>query len=477
MFFFAAVPMLLYRMLENHHHWKLSVAEFFGISVEMLIEVCQVLGTLTGINVELNIGFAQFLEVMNFFDIGAYVSVECLARDMSDPLRYWVIMAVIPLIIVVTWIEFLLFKILPVPQRFKWKTTRTWNLSMKIFNTIFVSQISIGVMPLQCFKHPNGVVRTVMDFPATDCSTGEYVPMLLGGLLSLFISALFLAYLTFEMWRAPRKLNSPNGKEYMEIILFSVEDFRSDMYWFNIPMKIQELLLGFVTLVWTSNARFQLSGFTSIFVLSLWITCTAWPFKPPILNLMLTVLYFLIALSLHLAGDQAPPPDQYTKDWSQALTFVSAFCGFMLMIAFIGCGICNRIFQKNQLYAITQLRYQPNFAEIATMWNNCAALNGDQLAAQLEFWEIGQIQGFEKILPVLSQQLEQAEWGTSMRFASAKNHAAMIKGMDKEAASSQDDTMAACVSIGEARQQQAAFNQEQLTPGVWSAGAIVQVSV
>jgi hypothetical protein len=444
----------------------------------MIIEVCQVIGTLSGIAVTLHVDFQNLMNYLNFFDFSAYISVECLARFMSDSTKYWILMGMIPAMIVVAWIWYLLFMVLPVPSRFKWKFTRTWNLSMKIFNTVFVSQISIGVMPLQCNLHPNGVVRTIMDFPGTICDgNAEQISMNIAGAISLLLSALFFAYLLLEAWRAPKKLNGPNGVAYMEMILFSVEDFRSDMYWFNIPMKLQEAALGFVTVIWVSNEKHQISAFTCIFIVSLWATCMCWPFKPPLLNFMLAVLYFLLCMGLHMASDQCKAPDERMKDWAQSLTFTCALMGFLLMIALIGLGICNRIFQKNQLFAVTQMRYQPDFNQIATMWNNCAALSGEALAAQLEFWEIGQIGGFERILPVLSSQVEHAEWGTGMRFASAKNHAAMIKGMDQEAHQSREEAMSGTVSIGEARQQQQAFNQEQLTPGVWSAGAIVQVSV
>jgi hypothetical protein len=283
-----------------------------------------------------------------------------------------------------------------------------------------VTQVTIGLMPFMCYSHPNPLIKSITEFPATTCDSPNAQVMNVGGILSVLVSLAFLGYLAFEMWRAPQKLNSPNGSTYMESILFSIEDFRSDMFFFNIPMKLQELSLGLVTVVYPDNARHQITAFMFIFIISLFLMSMCWPFKPPLLNLTLIALYLLICLGLHVAtvdlGD--PTPDDVSNaSWC---TYIFSVVGFSFMIVTILVGIVNRIFQRNQLFAVVQLRPHPDYAAIATMWNGCGALSGQQLAAQLEYWEIGQIANFERILPILSQQVEHTSFGSAVRFASSK---------------------------------------------------------
>jgi len=483
------IPHALYKLLLNHHHWKLSVTESLIISIEMLIEVIQVLGTLLSINIDLHPDLIVMMESLNVFEI-SFFRVPCLASEVTDPVRYWVAMMLIPVLIIITWIEFAIMKPLPLPPKIKWRFAPTWNMACKIFNTIFVSQVSIGLSPFICFQHPNPLLtKSISEYPSVLCwESSEHTLMMIGGAVSMIMSIGFLVYLVFEMCRAPRKLNGPNGHTYMESILFSVEDFRSDMYWCNIPMKLQELALGVVTVMFPDEARHQVTGFMVIFLVSLALITLGWPFKPPLLNVVLCALYAFIVAALHLATNQLPPASDDQKDRSNAVTFAFALVGFSLMVFVVLLAVTNKCVQKNKLFAIAQLRRHPDFKALGNMWNNCAALSGQQLAAQLEFWEIGQIVNFERILPVLSANVELASWGSAVRYASAKHHADMVKGMDPNFNQQKEEVMGAVQSIGDTRQQSAARASQQGNQAAapvpeanagkgWQGGAIVQVSV
>ena len=94
-----------------------------------------------------------------------------------------------------------------VPLRFQWTLSKTRSMACKIFNMIFISQLSIGVVPFVCYSSPNGKM-SVSAFPSITCFEAEEVRsylashhfgMVILAIFSLVLATTFFAYLCFEV--------------------------------------------------------------------------------------------------------------------------------------------------------------------------------------------------------------------------------------------------------------------------------------
>jgi hypothetical protein len=106
--------------------------------------------------------------------------------------------------------------------------------------------------------------------------------------------------------------------EYMQAIVFMIEDFRIEAYYWNCLLKFQEFMFAFVLVVEPNSAQVQGILFIVMLVVSLGLTTRFWPLKCPIINVLLNSAYGVLALLLASMVALTPSP----QDGSNTL-FVS----------------------------------------------------------------------------------------------------------------------------------------------------------
>jgi hypothetical protein len=237
-----------------------------------------------------------------------------------------------------------------------------------------------------------------------DIENNEFWAMCVAGALSLLLSMLYFAYLCFEMYRAPGKLSGPGGKEYITMIVFAVEDFRSEAYYFNIPAKIQEMLLAFVFVYEPDSARKQLLFCFIILIISLGILCRAWPFKPPLLNLTFAFVYGLMASMLHSATSLLPSTADEEQSYFEhcMLNFLVASCTLMLLTLFVAA--VGLAISRDNLLPIVHLRRTPDTKMLYERWKNIALLDEQAFTDVVNSWQIYTVSSLEILMPSLSSR-------------------------------------------------------------------------
>jgi len=181
------------------------------------------------------------------FEFGSLIPQACLFVGASDNLLFFVTAFAFPIVIAYSWLFFALSKILP--ARFRWTLDKTKNMSGKILNTVFVSQITFSMIPMTCYSHPGGTQKSVADYPATLCGTQGHIIMIVWGVISLLVAIGFLAHILWIIKKVPQIIASPDHDNLVLPIVFLIEDFRVESYWMILPAKAFEFGLAMVGVV------------------------------------------------------------------------------------------------------------------------------------------------------------------------------------------------------------------------------------
>lgn len=227
----------------------------------------------------------------------------------------------------------------------------------------------------------------------------------------------------------------------MEQIVFSIEDFKSGAYYFNIPMKLQEFLLSMVPVVNPDEPRHQITMFLVIFLISIVCVTRTWPFKAPLLSAVMVAIYSLILLVLTGAKDILPEATLAVQIESAKTMFAFAMLAFVTMLSFVFNCFVNLLVGK-KLFVTTMMRGEPHYEAIKNMWATAKDLDPDDLVKCVHHWEIFHATKLETILPVLWNAINSdgrtSKPVLSPRSFSAKNEKARKTDGVEQAGSAND---------------------------------------
>jgi hypothetical protein len=439
-FFFIAYlvfPLVLYRLVNNEHKWKLLPMESIVIMVEALIELCQVIAIVATSAIvwpPLMTGIMDIFAVFGF-EISELAAFECMITYDQDYKLYWPSSVVIPGIMleafVVHWITQML------PAKFKMYTPFTWNMCGKIINTLYVSQVALGMTPFVCYAHPEPNERSsLVSYPGTICTEGDWVPIAIAGVVSLILSAIYFAYMCFELRRMPQKMQDSNGsdvKQYMQSITFLIEDFRADVYYWNIPMKVAEVVFAVVFVIAAGDALKERVFLTAIFLLCLFGMARFWPYKGPLCNLIVSFTYgvlvmVLLPASTHESSDQ----EEFGE---QVMFFFTVVC--VVSFAFgMSVGVANVVKEgkHGSLFAFVMLRKKvPNLDEIAQSWDQIRKIDEKAMLEYLSSAQIYDINKVENLLPILAPSASSNQISASNSMPGDASDVANVEGAEEVA--------------------------------------------
>jgi hypothetical protein len=391
----AIVPLAVYAVFNVEHHWKLSPKEAIPLTNEVIVELLQVSASVTAMEVTYPDFAKHLFDFIGFFniEIADYIPFPCLFTMQPDLSRYVAAVLVIPAMVVVVWLYY------PICSRFlpkggwfpRWDFAGAFNLSGKILNILFISQVMFSMVPMQCYEHPRGDPKSIRVHPSTLCTSdeGDYTAMLTVGIISLLFCLSIFTYLVWELNRAPRRLGDPDHEYYMKKITFTIEDFKLAKYYWNIIGKLQELALGMVIVIDPDNTRIQLFLFLIIFLLSLTAWTRSWPYKLPLVNLMTILVYGIIIVALFLFTNNMPPANQKEDDFSAgALAFVLVCCIGLVAGTYLFV-IIQRLKQgaSGEILWIAQLAKIPTVDELVKGWALVRELETDEILNLMSSWE------------------------------------------------------------------------------------------
>jgi hypothetical protein len=447
-----ACTICLYYCLNVHHHWRLTPRENAVISAEMLIEVVQVISVLSEISVPWSKPIQMFLDGLSHvtFGIAAIVPPVCFFPGVFA--TYFMDVYAVPWICIMLWILCGLSQV--APERFRWCTKRTQNTMGKVYNTIFVTQLTLALSPLVCSKHTDstmvdGAVQTsVRVYPGILCGSSGWANMVIAGSFSLMISMFYFAFLCFEMYRAPAKLNGPEARKYMKGIVFAIEDFRAERYYFNIPAKIQEFMFCLIFLVHPDTGARQIQYFIGVLLISLGILTMMWPFKSPILNLTFAFIYGVIAEMLHCATALLPTITPEVKSAFEREMLILLLAGSFSITLVLILAVANVAISPHSLFPLVQFRREPDPKSLYDMWRSVAALDEPTFERIVSRWQLYSISSFEAVLPLLSSTTNPGRSSTLIATFGSPHKKTLNSAYFESARDIMDDALDKCQSIG-----------------------------
>lgn len=170
-----------------------------------------------------------------------------------------------------------------VAGRFRWDHNKLFNTFCHIAQALFIAFMVIGVLPLECYLHPNGE-RSLTPYPEVVCGTSEHTPLLVFGFLMMtFFLVPFAAICLYGSYVAPAKLlvlDDPFPVRFR----FLLYRFRPDVWWWGMVFLVRQSLLAFASSVPSHDPGGQIL-FTAITLVGYVAPmCYLWPWKNSALN-------------------------------------------------------------------------------------------------------------------------------------------------------------------------------------------------
>jgi hypothetical protein len=332
------IPIMSYYTFNGRHSWKSTPMETFGISVEVLVEMMQVYGVLAALNVSYPDVMRILWAVIPDIDFGVIIPSMCLFSTSLG--AYFVATICIPLITGQSFTVYLVSKLF---GKAKWKLPTAANGACKFLNMLYVSQITMSMVPMMCYKHPDGTM-TVLAFPAVFC---DYNPtrsgMLVIAIASLAFCCAFAAYIAYLVWKVPsyfcrvaqqwrgatdegendegentqRRRVSTLEQDKRDWLVFIIEDFRHEAYWMMVPNKLFEICMAFVLVAEPDSTFHQILLYSLLVGVFGFTTLSIWPFKIPAVNaasvslLAYLLVFLLIACNYINEGGEDADSEAY----------------------------------------------------------------------------------------------------------------------------------------------------------------------
>jgi hypothetical protein len=383
--------------------------ESIVVMVEALIELCQVIAIVATSAIvwpPLMTGLMDAFAAFGF-EISDLAAFECMINYDKDYKLYWPSSVVIPGLLLQAFAVHFLTQLFPDSfAKFRMYMPFTWNLCGKIINTLYVSQVALGMTPFVCYAHPEpNEHSSLVSYPGTICMEGDWAPIAIAGIISLILSAAYFAYMCFELWRLPQKMHDPNAKKYMQSITFLIEDFRADVYYWNVPMKLTEVVFAVVFVIGAGDALKERIFLTFIFLFSLFGMARFWPYKAPLINLIVSITYGVLVMVLLPAGThESPEQEKFGEQAMFAFTIISVLSFAFVFVT----GIANIIVEgkHGNLFAYVMLRKRlPNLNEIAQSWDQIRKIDEQAMLEYLSNAQIYDINAVENMIPILAPSL------------------------------------------------------------------------
>eukprot|EP00928_Gymnodinium_smaydae_P071633 TRINITY_DN55172_c0_g1_i1.p1 TRINITY_DN55172_c0_g1~~TRINITY_DN55172_c0_g1_i1.p1 ORF type:complete len:487 (-),score=36.61 TRINITY_DN55172_c0_g1_i1:333-1793(-) len=403
--------LVIYASSSNIHSWRGDPAEAVGMAVELFIELAQVVGVLTLTSIEWPAALGQLFDISGFFEF--VVPLHCLFGSLPNAsIQYFGSLLTVPLVCLTAWVLWALSRICPCGR--VWSAAKVQNVCGKVLATLFVSQITLCMLPFMCYAHPNGQDMSVLEFAGTICGTSDHIIMIIIAAFATGVCLAFIAYCTLKVYRMKQIVMAHDAHHQLEKILYIVEDFSTGNAVTFLWLKLKELLLSFVLVVEPSDSRIQVAYFYTILLGFTMFTCRTFPFKLPYFNFMDVVLHSIMLSLLCLGKDYIPnlSVEKYVE--SQMLVVIAGVALALCFITILLVPILNRLVRRGtgELWPIMNLGSYPTEDSLEALWQKVNKIGTDELHNIMLTWSVYDFKNFVACLLSLKP-------GLSTVFASA----------------------------------------------------------
>eukprot|EP00928_Gymnodinium_smaydae_P007448 TRINITY_DN12673_c0_g1_i1.p1 TRINITY_DN12673_c0_g1~~TRINITY_DN12673_c0_g1_i1.p1 ORF type:complete len:1569 (+),score=206.97 TRINITY_DN12673_c0_g1_i1:56-4762(+) len=384
---FVMVIYCLYKALDiSNHSMRADPAETFGMSMEMGLETGQIIGVLTLTSVvwpstmSAGLGLTEYLE----FSLPTY----CIFAGMAPSLSYLGALLTIPLAAGTAWVWCFFSWVNPIMK--SWQKSKVLNMTFKFASTLFVSQITMCMLPFMCYSHPNGLDSSVLEYPQVICGAGDHIGMVVVASVGIVICVAFLAFCIYKIYRLPEIFKSPDAHDKLLKIYFIIEDFRFGRADTFVWLKAKELALSLVVVVEPDDSYIQILLFALILMFGMIMTGHYYPWKVPYLNAMDIFLHFQILLLLCIGKDYVPKLDDEAYSGSSAYVQAAGVSIILTTLAFALVPLVNRLVrgQSGEIFYAINMNAFPDEEDLTVMWNRVSTINAEELHEAISHWQI-----------------------------------------------------------------------------------------
>eukprot|EP00928_Gymnodinium_smaydae_P057292 TRINITY_DN4054_c1_g2_i1.p1 TRINITY_DN4054_c1_g2~~TRINITY_DN4054_c1_g2_i1.p1 ORF type:complete len:1579 (-),score=249.66 TRINITY_DN4054_c1_g2_i1:119-4834(-) len=391
---------ILYKALDaGFHGLRSDPAEAFSMAVEMGLEMGQVIGVLTLTSI-------VWPDLVNaVLDLSAYlefsVPTYCMFKDLPPFVNYLGALLTVPIAIAIAWVWCLVSKVNPMMAT--WSVPKVLNMSGKFISTLFVSQVTLCMLPFMCYSHPNGLDSSVLEYPIVICGDADHVGMIIVAVVGIILCVLFLAFCIYKIYHMKRIFSSPDAADQLKKIYFIIEDFRygrGDTY---VWLKLKELFLALVVVAEPDDSYIQVFLFAAILLASCIGTCRFYPWKVPFLNLLDVLLHIQILVLLCIGKDYIPFIDEGVYDNSAVYVFATFVFLALTIAVMVLVPLANRAIKGkggDLLYIINMSAF-PSEDDLSIMWSKVSKVTADDMHKAISKWQIYDCNTFMSCLAAL----------------------------------------------------------------------------
>ncbi|CAK9021690.1 Retrovirus-related Pol polyprotein from transposon TNT 1-94 [Includes: Protease [Durusdinium trenchii] len=260
-------------------------------------------------------------------------SLSCLAGPSN--VQRWTFSAVM-FPCAALWLLFLQASSQCLPDRFKQlrrKLPKTLNTIGVFLEAGFGTMSAVGMQPLMCYLHPNGLY-SVLNFPSVICRSGEHITMAVLGVVLLSFALAFLASCLVASWKMP-SWSLGNGHALVQSFRFLTSKFRMNAWWFGVLLPLRSFLLSLAVVVATNLPPAQSAAAAIVLALYSPFQILLWPWKVPYIN---AADLWLNAMLLLLVNSSVVVEGTTADDWKEFGTIYSG-----MILSFIALGACFMI--------------------------------------------------------------------------------------------------------------------------------------
>jgi len=164
-----------------------------------------------------------------------------------------------------------------------WKDTHAVNCAGQFMQMSFITMVAIGLLPLNCYLHPNGE-RSIRSYPGTICWSDDHPAMILPGLYLLALAGGFITATSFSLWSAPSWVGKMTHR--IEASGFLMGRFNMDVWWWAIPLMLRGVALSLVVVLIPDDGHGQVIYTCTILIIFMALELRYFPWKTPTLNLL-----------------------------------------------------------------------------------------------------------------------------------------------------------------------------------------------
>eukprot|EP00928_Gymnodinium_smaydae_P057294 TRINITY_DN4054_c1_g3_i1.p1 TRINITY_DN4054_c1_g3~~TRINITY_DN4054_c1_g3_i1.p1 ORF type:complete len:1570 (-),score=267.31 TRINITY_DN4054_c1_g3_i1:395-5104(-) len=419
--YLAVIVLIIYFMYKamdaGFHRMRSDPGEAFTMSIEMGLELGQVIGVLTLTSVVWPDLLGDMLALSDYLEFS--VPLYCVFMKMAPFMKYLGALLTIPLAGATAFGWAFVSKINPIMT--SWNMGRVLNMVGKFTSTLFVSQITLCMLPFMCYSHPNGLDSSVLEYPQVICGAGDHIGMILVACVGLLACVSFLAFCCYKIYNMKRIFASADANEQLHKIYFIIEDFRfgrgDTFIWF----KAKELLLSLVVVVEPDDSNVQILLFGLILLVSTVMTCKYYPWKVPYLNLMDVVLHVQILLMLCIGKDYVPKLDAGKYEGSVAYVAVFGVFIALVLLTLVVVPVLNRLVKgkSGELFYLINLSRFPSEDDLSIMWNKVSKLDPASMHKAISTWQIYDCNTFMSCLSALKPSKVTMVMGASSNLSGA----------------------------------------------------------